>query len=69
MKKHIIHISYILLLISVVCLLYAYFAEPYLIEEKQVTLESSDIPPSFDGKRIVFVSDIHTGPFFQERGL
>ena len=26
-----------------------------------VTIESYDIPPSFDGKRIVFVSDIHHG--------
>jgi len=27
----------------------------------RVTIESHDIPPSFDGKRIVFVSDIHHG--------
>jgi len=51
MKKHIIHISYILLLISVVCLLYAYLSEPYLIEEKQVNLGELRYPPFFCTER------------------
>jgi hypothetical protein len=38
--------------------------EPYLIETKEVTIQSNQIPPEFDGKRIVFLTDIHYSPFF-----
>jgi predicted MPP superfamily phosphohydrolase len=40
--------------------------EPYLIETKEITIESNQIPADFDGKRIVFLSDIHYGPFFSK---
>ena len=30
--------------------------EPYLIETKEVTIQSNQIPPEFDGKRIVFLT-------------
>ena len=40
------------------------FVEPYLIETKDITIASTQIPPEFDGKRIVFITDIHYGPFF-----
>lgn len=44
------------------------FIEPYWIETKEITIESSQIPANFDGKKIVFLSDIHAGPLFsQER--
>ncbi|HMK54076.1 MAG TPA: metallophosphoesterase, partial [Methanobacteriaceae archaeon] len=42
------------------------FIEPYLIETKEVVIESNQIPPEFDGKKIVFLSDIHAGPFFDQ---
>lgn len=42
------------------------FIEPYWIETKEVTIESSQIPAQFDGKKIVFISDIHHGPFFNK---
>ena len=34
------------------------------IKTKRIDLSFSDIPQSFIGKRIVFVTDIHHGPFF-----
>jgi len=42
------------------------FVEPYLIETKDITIASNQIPPEFDGKRIVFITDIHYGPFFSK---
>jgi predicted MPP superfamily phosphohydrolase len=36
------------------------------IETVRYTCESPDTPPAFDGLRIVFVSDIHRGPFYSE---
>ncbi|MDP3065284.1 MAG: metallophosphoesterase [Methanobacteriaceae archaeon] len=42
------------------------FIEPYLIETKEVVIESDQIPPEFSGKKIVFLSDIHAGPFFDQ---
>jgi predicted MPP superfamily phosphohydrolase len=42
------------------------FVEPYWIETKEVVIESNDIPPQFDGKKIVFLTDIHYGPFFSK---
>ena len=64
MKKTKFLIVFSVLLIPVIALAYAFFIEPYLIEVKEVTLASPDIPHSFDGKRIVFVSDIHNGAYF-----
>jgi hypothetical protein len=44
------------------------FIEPYWIETKYITIESDQIPDQFDGKTIVFLSDIHAGSdFSQER--
>ncbi|PIE33235.1 metallophosphoesterase [candidate division KSB3 bacterium] len=40
------------------------FIEPYWLIVNTIPFVSSDIPPSFDGTTIVFVSDIHHGPFF-----
>ncbi|HTX61841.1 MAG TPA: metallophosphoesterase [Methanobacterium sp.] len=42
------------------------FIEPYWIETKQITIESDQIPSNFDGKKIVYLSDIHAGPFFSK---
>lgn len=61
------------ILIAAALLLLAYtFIEPYRLEMTSTDIISSDIPAAFDGTRIVFVSDIHHGPFFSRervRGL
>jgi len=53
---------------SILLILLAAYAltEPYLIEIKEIKVKSKDIPQSFNGKTIVFVSDIHYGPFFSK---
>jgi predicted MPP superfamily phosphohydrolase len=49
----------------VIALLLAYgFAETYWLDVKDYTFRSPDVPASFDGTRIVLVTDIHSGPFF-----
>jgi hypothetical protein len=40
------------------------FVEPYFIKTNELKIQSKDIPKSFDGFRIVFISDIHHGPYF-----
>lgn len=40
--------------------------EPYWFQIKHVTLSDTDIPPAFDGLRIVFLTDIHHGPNFPQ---
>jgi len=48
------------------------FFEPYWLKIKQLELDSEKIPTSFDGKTVVFVSDIHCGKTFslnRVRGL
>jgi predicted MPP superfamily phosphohydrolase len=63
-KTNFLIIFFSILLIPVIALAYAAFIEPYYIEVKEVSMASSDMPGSFDGKRIVFVSDIHNGEYF-----
>lgn len=43
--------------------------EPYWIEEKITTFESSEIPQNFQDFKIVFVSDIHSGPFVSQKRI
>jgi uncharacterized protein len=58
-------IKIIAIMIALGLLLIAYmYSETYWIETKEVVIESNQIPDSFDGKKIVFLSDIHAGPFF-----
>lgn len=54
----------ILILILAVLLVGYMFIEPYWVETKEITLESDQIPQNFDGKKIVFLTDIHAGPFY-----
>lgn len=54
-----IKISILLILVS---LLYS-FVEPYLIEEKVIIIEDSDVPDNFVDKKIIFVSDFHLDKF------
>ena len=51
---------FILILTGMIFLLYSSF-ETRWIKITPVTIKSPDIPTTFDGKRIVFVSDIHHG--------
>ncbi len=41
--------------------------ETYRVELKRYIYSSPDIPQAFDGARIVFLTDIHRGPFFSEK--
>ena len=51
---------FIILAAGIVLMIYSSL-ETRWIKITPVTIESQDIPKSFDGKRIVFVSDIHHG--------
>jgi uncharacterized protein len=58
---------FIILASGIVLLSYSSL-ETRWIKLTRVTIESRDIPKSFDGKRIVFISDIHHGAaLFRER--
>jgi predicted MPP superfamily phosphohydrolase len=52
--------------IPVLLLAYAFF-EPYLLKESVTHVRDADIPEGFTGKKIVFISDIHHGPFFSRQ--
>lgn len=63
-KGKIVKFLLIILLPPLLLLAYSYALEPYWFEVKGITLTSHDIPLSFAGKKIVFISDVHHGPFF-----
>lgn len=60
-------------IISILLILVAIFAysliEPYWIEEKTTIFESSEVPENFQNLKIVFVSDIHSGPFISQKRI
>ncbi len=64
-------ISRILLLLFISCTLISgyMFLEPYWLTVKNVKIKDRDIPDSFNGKKIVFVSDIHHGDHFSRERL
>lgn len=43
--------------------------EARLIRVRRDTVGSADLPLALDGLRIVFVSDIHAGPYLRRRGM
>lgn len=55
----------LLILIAILCsgFLYAYI-EARNIKLKEMTFSSENIPDAFDGKKIIFISDIHAGRYF-----
>jgi predicted MPP superfamily phosphohydrolase len=54
-------------LLAVIVVLLAYgVGETYWIDVKEYTFTSPDVPASFDGTKIVLLTDIHRGPFFSE---
>lgn len=60
--------SIILIFLAVLIVGYM-FIEPYWVETKEITIESDQIPADFDGKKIVYLSDIHAGPLYSQERL
>jgi predicted MPP superfamily phosphohydrolase len=50
--------------VSASLLLLYTFIEPYLLTVSKTHFSHPDVPEAFDGKKIVFISDVHHGPFF-----
>jgi len=56
---------WVMIMSMVVIMLSAYvLIEPYWLVNTEYDIYDSQIPEEFDGYKIVFVSDIHHGPFF-----
>lgn len=54
-------------LIALLCLAVLWpFAEPFMLETESVTIESPDLPEDIGTLRIVYLTDIHRGPFFSD---
>lgn len=50
--------------------LFAYsLIEPYWIEIKTTVFTDSDVPQNFQNFKVVFVSDIHSGPFVSQKKI
>jgi len=60
--KKIIKIVLILVIFGIIFISYSYL-ESRWIKIKKIEINSNDIPHSFIGKKIVFISDIHHGPY------
>lgn len=60
--KKLVYAFFILLIIGLFFLGYSYF-ESRWVRIKRITISSPDIPDSFNGKKIAFITDIHHGPF------
>lgn len=58
----------IIIMICLTALIYA-FIEPHLVQIEKTEIVSNDIPESFDGVTIVFISDIHHGPYMSKRRI
>ena len=43
------------------------FVETYRVEVKEYTYASPDVPPAFDGARIVLLTDVHRSLFFSQK--
>ncbi len=67
MKKF---ITILLILVSIFAILLGYcYIEPYWIENKTFIVSHKDIPKDFNNTKILFISDIHYGPFFKKHRL
>lgn len=67
-KRSILKIAVILFLVGCLGFLYA-FIEARNIKLTETTIVSKDIPDGFDGKRIIFISDIHCNAFFDTKDV
>jgi predicted MPP superfamily phosphohydrolase len=63
-----LYISLALALLVCSGFLYAYI-EARRIILKEMTFSSSNVPDAFDGKKIIFISDIHVDKFFTRRNI
>lgn len=43
--------------------------EPYFLQHKKIVFRDSRFPEKYDGLKIIFLSDIHFGPFFNGKRL
>ncbi len=61
-------ISLAIIIIMISFMVYS-LIEPYWIQTEEIKIESNQIPAQFDGKKIVFISDVHLGswPFFDQK--
>ncbi len=62
-KRTYIIFIFVLLLLPCIALLYAYI-EARSIKLKEINLSHKEIPNSFIGKKIIFISDIHCDKYF-----
>lgn len=49
------------------CTIYALYIEPSFLTVTERTITSSELPPSFDGKKVAYISDIHIGKYYKEK--
>nr|WP_185155770.1 metallophosphoesterase [Dysgonomonas sp. 521] len=54
--------------VACICLVYGYF-EARNIKLKEVTYLDKDIPDAFAGKKIIFISDIHSNKYFTSKDV
>lgn len=63
MKKKLSIVSIIFLIFIIFFIIYI-FIEPYLIQICEDEIFDTDIPEEFNGFKIIFIADIHHGPYF-----
>lgn len=56
----------LLMLLALLLLLVYPFAEPFMLETESVSLSSDDLPQDVGQLRLVYLTDIHAGPFFSQ---
>ena len=61
MKNFIIKFFIIILIIVIIVLLYGSFIEPSWLRTNEINITNNDITDSFDGFKVVHISDIHYG--------
>lgn len=64
-RKPICFFLSLLFLLVCVCLIYGYY-EARNIVLKEFVFKHKDVPPSFVGKKIIFIADIHCNRFFDK---
>jgi uncharacterized protein len=63
-KKGAVRLTILILTIVGITFLGYCYLESRWIKLKKIEIDSSDIPDSFNEKKLVFIADIHHGPFF-----
>ncbi len=65
-RRHLPKLLRAALLLVVVLLFIWPFAEPFMLETERVSIKCPDLPPDIGQLTVVYLSDIHQGPFFSE---